>query len=615
MLTFRLQGGAYAPPDPLVITLQRRVVEVVYVDPPSVRHTSGGAWRDAPARETERASGYNASPTPVETTVAIAIEQANPVARTTADGWGTPTPTDRRTATGWQPAGPVHAPAAGSGWGSTQPRDQGTRPGWGTPRPTDGLRVRHRWRMPPAKDFGRSVRQRDTDRFGRPWTYLDALPPYIPNTRPLVFSFAGIPYPAPRAALVQFGLGRDLSARPTQPKDMGSSIVWGTPSRIDLQRRLRWGWGRPGDPPSVGIEYPDYTGPVYEIDPAVEPDILETYMIANSVSLVVLPGREPVDATGIKVARDIDAFAWTLSCELFGRTSLNLIRPDASGPKTVELTINGWVWLFLVERYSTQGKFPSERFTITGVSRTQLLAEPYAPKRSAVNAADINAVQAATDQLENTGFTLSWDYTALGPPDWTIPAGAFSYQQQTALQVIARVAEAVGGVVRPARDSDALAVVPRYRAAPWAWATEIMDRIIPAEIVGQWGGEWSPQPEWNSCYVSGTTHGVAVDVRRAGTAGDAPAPDVFDDLITGTDAARHRGIAEIAKGGNQEIVTLSLPLFPQGGSAPGLVDPAHLCEVRDIDGTWRGLCLSTEISAEGVGASRVTQTLKLERHH
>jgi len=40
-----------------------------------------------------------------------------------------------------------------------------------------------------------------------------------------------------------------------------------------------------------------------------------------------------------------------------------------------------------------------------------------------------------------------------------------------------------------------------------------------------------------------------------------------------------------------------------------------LCEVRDVDETWRGLSLSTEISAEGIGASRVKQTLQLERHH
>ncbi|TBW03508.1 hypothetical protein E0E52_14700 [Azotobacter chroococcum] len=84
--------------------------------------------------------------------------------------------------------------------------------------------------------------------------------------------------------------------------------------------------------------------------------------------------------------------------------------------------------------------------------------------------------------------------------------------------------------------------------------------------------------------------------------------------MTGTDAARARGIAELAKGGNQEIVTLDLPLFPEA-TAPGLIEPAMLCEVRDIDGTWRGLCLATEIGAEGVGAARVTQTVRLERHH
>lgn len=102
----------------------------------------------------------------------------------------------------------------------------------------------------------------------------------------------------------------------------------------------------------------------------------------------------------------------------------------------------------MVERYSSQGKFPSERFTIGRVSRTQLLAEPYAPKRSAVNAVDINAQQAAADQLTDTSFTLAWDSAHQYPTDWTIPAGAFSYQGQTAMQVIARLAEAIGAVVK-----------------------------------------------------------------------------------------------------------------------------------------------------------------------
>lgn len=68
------------------------------------------------------------------------------------------------------------------------------------------------------------------------------------------------------------------------------------------------------------------------------------------------------------------------------------------------------------------------------------------------------------------------------------------------------------------------------------------------------------------------------------------------------------------KGGNQEMISLNLSLFPEA-TAPGLNEPAMLCEVRDIEETWRGLCLSLEITAEGIGASRVKQLLKLERHH
>jgi len=550
---------------------------------------------------------------------ALSWQPGQPHERSSAQPWGDVPAQDAGSRQPWGMAEPSSSAAAASPWGDVPPCDIDRWLGWDRSlRPRDTLRLRLRYNPRPAlKDRGTGAVFNRSDEIGIRYAAAAELAAslYVPGTLALAFDFRGQRYSPGSAAAVFFDFRHVAPIRAIQPVDSTTADRWQNARRLNRHLRLPWGAGRPKDPPPNWIAYPDYPGPVYVIEPAAEPDILETYMIANSVQLVVLPDRTPVDATAIKVGRDIDAFAWTLSAELFGRTSLNQVRPDANGPKTVELTINGWVWLFIVERYGQQAKFPAERFSITGASRTQLLAEPYAPKRSAVNAVAINAAQAAADQLENTGFTLSWDYAAIGPPDWTIPAGAFSYQQQTALQVIARVAEAVGGVVKPARDSDALSVVPRYREAPWNWATAVMDRIVPAEIVGGVGGEWTPQPAWNSCYVSGTTHGVAVDVRRAGSMGDAPAPDVYDELITGTEAARSRGIAELAKGGNQEVVSLTLPLFPVGGSAPGLVEPAHLCEVRDIDGTWRGLCLSTEIAAEGVGASRVTQTLKLERHH
>ena len=429
---------------------------------------------------------------------------------------------------------------------------------------------------------------------------------YVPNTGLLAFSFGGQRYAPSTAPNVFFDFRYEPAARVIQPVDSGTAISINKARSVNRLLHLLWGRARALDPVPTGIDYPDYQGPITVIvPPPAEPDILETYMIANSVSVVVLPDRVPLDMTGIRIGRDIDSFAWTLSAQLFGRTSLNQVRPDAAGPKEVEVTINGHTWVFLIERYSGTGKLADERYTLTGASRTQLLAAPYAPARSQVNTAPINAELAASNELINTGFTLEWDTWTLGPPDWTMPAGAFSYQAQTPMQVIAALAETAGGV---------LTILPRYRAPVWQWSSAIMDRIIPAAIISDWGSEWQPQPEWNSCYVSGTNYGVSVDVRRAGTAGDNPAPDVFTEWMTGTDPARSRGTAELCKGGDQEVVTLNLPLFPEA-TAPGLVTPAQLCEVRDVQETWRGLCLSTEITAEGVGASRVKQTLRLERHH
>lgn len=470
---------------------------------------------------------------------------------------------------------------------------------------------------PLHKDASTAPRYQRVDEFGS--RYDAALEVerslYVPSNGPLVFNFGGERYTPSTTPAVYFDFRYIPPSRVIQPVDSGANATWRPARQVNLPMQLPWGRARPLDPIPTGIEYPDYDGPITIIvPPPAEPDILETYMIANSVSLVVLPERTPLDATDIRVRRDIDSFAWTLTASLFGRTSLALVRPSAAGPKEVELAINGHTWRFIIERYSGTGKLADERYSLTGVSQTQLLAKPYAPLRSRSNTAPINAQQAAEQELLFTDFTLHWDTWSAGPPDWTLPEGAFSYVDKTAMEIIAELAEAVGGIIRPSLDSRELTVLPRYRDPVWQWTSAVMDKIIPTNIVSEWGSEWQPQPEWNSCYVSGTSHGVAMQVRRAGTAGEDPAPDVYHDWITGEQAARARGITELCKGGNQEIVTLHLPLFPEQ-TAPGLVEPGMLCEVRDVDETWRGLSLSTEISAEGIGASRVKQTLQLERHH
>lgn len=576
----------------------------------------GAAWQQAQRQDTAvRALGWS----PLESVQAQAFvrwERGSEREAAAQVGWDQVPGQDLRSAAPWSWAARSDR-QHGAGWEQVPTRDRCTWLAWDRSLRPQDVRLRLIYNPKPAlRDVAPGVRYQRSDEFGPrrdpEQNRLASL--YVPGPGPLVFEFDGARYSPASSPLVFFDFRYVPENPPIQPVDSGSGATWQNATALNQRLSLPWGWGRPLDPVPTGIRYPDYPGPVIIIDPPAEPDILETYMIASTVSLVVLPERTPVDATNIRVGLDLDSFSWTFSADLAGEASRNLVRPDQGGQKVLELDVNGWKWVLLVERCARQRQFPGARYSISGSSRTQLLAAPHAPTRSAVNVQAITARQAAEEQLLNTGFTLAWDSANNNPPDWTLPPGALSYQDQTAIQVIARIAEAVGGVVRPARDSDSLTVLPRYREPVWAWDQAVMDCILPADIVTDLGGDWAPQPAWNSCYVSGTHFGVSVDVRRAGTAGNEPAPDVFDDLLTDPIANRYRGMCEISKGGAQELVSLLLPLFPVGGSAPGLVLPAMLCEVRGDEGGWRGLCLGVEITAEGIGAARVSQVLQLERH-
>ncbi len=91
-----------------------------------------------------------------------------------------------------------------------------------------------------------------------------------------------------------------------------------------------------------------------------------------------------------------------------------------------------------------------------------------------------------------------------------------------------------------------------------------------------------------------------------------PAPDILEDWLTETQVNTERGRNELAKGGNQSITTIKLPLTDTN-TAPGLIGPGMLVEVQDITGDWQALCLATSISASGVG--NVVQSVDLERHY
>lgn len=535
--------------------------------------------------------------------------------------WDTVPPLDAASGAGWAGAQQQGEHQSAQPWGQVPPRDAWLSSGWErSVRPYDLRLVLIYNPAPAAKDVARRVTTRRGNEYGPRFDAARAIESslYVPGSGALAFSFGGQAYVPSSSPLVFFDFRYVPAAPAIQPTDSADIAAgWQDARGVNLALRAPWGKALRLDGPLTGLPYMDYPGPVKPLPaPPPDPEILDTYMIANIVNVVVLPARTPIEVKNVRVSLDKDSFSWKFSCDIFTRAALDLVRPGEDGGREIEVSINGWRWVILVERYSRSRKFAGEAYAINGSSRTQLLAAPYAPPRTGLNSAPTTARQAADAELLNTGFTLAWDAETL--PDWTFPPGAFSYQSQTPMQVIARLAETVGAFVRPARETDALDVRPTYLAPPWAWhdPDAPIERILPPIMMTSLDGEWTPQPAWNACYTSGTSHGCSMLVRRAGTAGDNPAADVHDDWLTDQPANRQRGLHELSKGGNVEIVGSTIPLFHvSDDKGVGLVLPGMLCRVPEETGAWVGLCLSVDISASGTGASKVEQQLKLERHH
>ncbi len=480
--------------------------------------------------------------------------------------------------------------AARSPWGAPKPRHAATLIRWVGMLPVANIeRTRVSWgrpgvvdRQPVASPYINVLPKRDTHS-AVPWR----------STNPHASELAAAPKPRD-VFLVSW-------RRHIKQKDLFSAIPWGPLGARDTTLRF---------------VYPTYTGEIVLPGEPPSPLVQVSYYFMNLVTVVRLPDRTPIHMHNVSMSLDVDSWAWSLSGEVQGAASLSLIAPTAAGPVDIEVSVNGFSWVFMIESYTGNRLFADDGYSVKGVSRTQLLAAPYAPLRSAVVASQINAKQLVDEQLLYTGFTMSWDSLTSDEttPDWTIPAGAWAYRDQTPVQVIKAVANAAGAVLLPVRDSDALRIQPRFRISPWALAGAVPDAALAMGMVSSVGLTWSPRPLYNAVHVSGSSAGVGYLATRAGTAGDAPAPDVVDDLAVAVEVNRERARQVMSASGNQAVYTFTLPL-PESGLQPGLIEPGAVLEVVEGADAWRGYVLSNTVSFQGDGALDVSQQVSVVRFY
>ncbi len=335
--------------------------------------------------------------------------------------------------------------------------------------------------------------------------------------------------------------------------------------------------------------------------PAPPPDIRSYYIIMNTISLKRVSDNIPIPIQTLEIGTDHDSWAWTLQATLRRSVDLDLVRPSAGAPVAVEASINGHVWQFIIEEYGDERRFGQRAFSISGRSLSAALAAPYSRPQSSLQTSQRTATQLADEALTGTGFTLDWQL-----PDWLVPGGAYSVTQQTPIQQLATIAEAAGGVVHSAMAAQTVRLLPWYPSMPWEWGAVTVDAVLPTWQERRTA--YQPQPQYSGVYTSGQHQGVTCFVRRAGSDGAEQPQMQTHPLTTATEAGLALGKKILADSGRRSIESITAPLLEN----PGLLEPGKLIEVVDPAGNWRGLVVSTRLSAQ---RPTVTQQIDVLRYH
>ena len=331
---------------------------------------------------------------------------------------------------------------------------------------------------------------------------------------------------------------------------------------------------------------------------------LRTYVTVNSITLRRVSDSAPVSAYGFSMSLDYQSWTWSWSASI-PAAQLALVRPGVSGdPIELEVLVNGAPYRLCAEGLDRQREFAKGRVGVKGRGTAAILDAPYAPVLNFGNAQARTAQQLMLDALTINGVGIGWDVD-FGLTDWLVPGNAWTHQG-TYISAVLDIAGAAGGYVQPNDTAQTLRILPRYPVAPWAWDGVTPDFELPG-IATVEGIEWQRKAAYNRIYVSGISAGVLGQVTRAGTAGDSVAPMVTHALITHADAARQRGLAELADTGRQARVTLKLPVLQE----TGLILPGKF--VRYLRGGEAHLGLTRSIALDW-SMPKLRQTISVETH-
>lgn len=540
----------------------------------------------------------NRLPSYVSTAASARHQSATPAQAQQVAPWDQPAPASRGAAERWQSADRVDA-APTSPWDKTERADAPTRVGWQAATPVSQRRSAVHQVCTPLdvlRAIGWQLATPATVNLLAPHQVADVLHllrTVSAETGTPITARAHAPHqvatPAQRAIRARWQVAAQLI-----PLGLTIYVPGGgngiTPHPVDLD---------------LVFECPPYeAGQALDLVfghvclPPVAPGLIvvpsrSVYMIINSASLRRVDNNVLLPALSTSLTLDHESWTWSFAADLPASSAALISRSVANVPVEVELTVNGQPFRALIETVGRNRTADDWRITVRGRGLAAVLDAPYFATRTHGNTTPRTAQQLANDALTINnvpiGWTVDWQLT-----DWLVPADIWSLQGSPIAAVNA-IAAAAGGYVQPHPTLKTLRVLPRFPVAPWNWGTVVPDIELPTGPVNTESVEWLDYAEYNRVFISGTVGGVLGQVTRQGSAGDVLAPMVTDSLITHVDAARQRGIAELAKGGHWANVTLRLPILQE----TGIILPGKMIRYDDGDVDMLGITRSVSVQDDG----------------
>ncbi|WP_258955900.1 hypothetical protein [Shewanella woodyi] len=343
--------------------------------------------------------------------------------------------------------------------------------------------------------------------------------------------------------------------------------------------------------------------PTLDLTIPIEPQIRRSYLMRPQVNCTRVSDGMSVVLKSVSISQS--RTQWTSSGNI---TFSSRIDAERAANELLRIEINGYDFYLLCESPTESKAFGQSSYSASGRGRLAELSAPYVKPINYVNAQARSFMGLMGDIIENMGWTLASEIT-----DYNVPANAFSYAAKTPAEALNMMASSIGAMLNINDSTKMITVIPQWPTVPWDTENAVADVILHDGVILAFSEKREIRTDANAVFVRGEQQGVAVKVKRTGSAGDNFAGDIVDKLITDNQAARMRATTELANAGNK--VQNSIRTKVMADLPP--MRPGMLVGVRKGTEVFKSVCDAFTVSAsvnDSTGVVTVDQSVTLLRN-